>query len=668
MQTRSCLNQVSSVSSLILLFFIVGLGALLRFHLLIGTSAVVDADEAIVGLMAMHISQMKALPVFFYGQAYMGSLESIIAAFFFFIFGQSGFVLKLVPLLFSLLHICLIYMLTKSIASNRTALIAALLTAIAPNGLILWSTMARGGFIEIVVLGSLSFLISTCLLLSNVDKLSKLNFFYLGFVLGVGWWINNQIVFYIAAIVPVFIFHFLKLCGFKKSFLYASYSFYGFMLGSIPFWYANLFQSPYFSTFRTLLTPQSETTFLQRFEGFFTTAMPIILGARLFWSEIDIWQMATPIISTLYVILFVLFIANTLRETNFNLRSVRMLFVLFVLVTALIFSISSFGWLAKAPRYLLPLYSVLYSICAISLAELFSAKHILIKCVSFVFTASLLTINLASSYYPKHALPEQPFIFKGERVAKSHDKLYAWLEKEAYRHIITNYWIGYRVAFDTQEKVKFTVYGTPRSVRIPEYEHEAFADKLPKVYVLSVGEGLILAHTFQRFGMNFRKQKIDGYIVIDQISPVSERGEPIPLFSENIVTSLRQDLVPNMIDANIDTRWGSGQHQSPNMSVVVFFKQPTIISGLNIKVGKFITDLPQHLIIDAQTEDSNWQAIFDSQGTVYDPKMSSREELPLDWDIYIKPQTFTALRLTQNGEIPIFDWSIAELVVYGSKQ
>jgi hypothetical protein len=57
-----------------------------------------DSDQAIVGLMAKHLSELRAFPVFLYGQTYMLGVEAWLAAPLFALFGASATVLKL-PLL-----------------------------------------------------------------------------------------------------------------------------------------------------------------------------------------------------------------------------------------------------------------------------------------------------------------------------------------------------------------------------------------------------------------------------------------------------------------------------------------------------------------------------------------------------------------------------------------
>src|SRR3972149_4673654 len=55
-----------------------------------------NADEAVVALMARHILQGER-PVFFYGQAYLGSLDAWLVAGAFALFGQSVLAIRGVP-------------------------------------------------------------------------------------------------------------------------------------------------------------------------------------------------------------------------------------------------------------------------------------------------------------------------------------------------------------------------------------------------------------------------------------------------------------------------------------------------------------------------------------------------------------------------------------------
>lgn len=65
---------------------------------LLSPEAYFDSDQATVGLMAKHLSELRAFPVFLYGQTYMLGVEAWLAAPLFVLFGPSATALKL-PLL-----------------------------------------------------------------------------------------------------------------------------------------------------------------------------------------------------------------------------------------------------------------------------------------------------------------------------------------------------------------------------------------------------------------------------------------------------------------------------------------------------------------------------------------------------------------------------------------
>src|SRR2546428_12581251 len=53
-----------------------------------------DSDQAVVGLMAKHLSELRAFPLFFYGQHYMLGVQAWLAAPFFLIGGTSVAMLR----------------------------------------------------------------------------------------------------------------------------------------------------------------------------------------------------------------------------------------------------------------------------------------------------------------------------------------------------------------------------------------------------------------------------------------------------------------------------------------------------------------------------------------------------------------------------------------------
>ena len=134
--TESNVNSVAPnptqafVKDRLFIFLTLLLACCYRFDFLIASDFRIDADEGIVGLMAKHILDGAEIPVFYYGQHYMGSLEALLVAGAFKIFGVTSFALKIVPLLFSLLFICLVYLTAHAISGKLAARIAALICAV----------------------------------------------------------------------------------------------------------------------------------------------------------------------------------------------------------------------------------------------------------------------------------------------------------------------------------------------------------------------------------------------------------------------------------------------------------------------------------------------------------------------------------------------------------
>ena len=79
------------------LIAILALGLALKITLLVMGALPFNSDEAVIGLMARHILQGER-PVFFYGQAYMGSLDAWLVAGMFAVFGPSVTAIRVVQM------------------------------------------------------------------------------------------------------------------------------------------------------------------------------------------------------------------------------------------------------------------------------------------------------------------------------------------------------------------------------------------------------------------------------------------------------------------------------------------------------------------------------------------------------------------------------------------
>ena len=137
---------------------ILACAALLRIGLLARDVPTLDSDQAVVGLMALHLLRGE-WSVFYWGQAYMGSLEALLVAPFLWLFGASSLALHLAPLCAALAFLVTVYLMGAALYSRMVGLAATALLAAGPAFFVVWSVRASGGYIETLLLGQILLLL-----------------------------------------------------------------------------------------------------------------------------------------------------------------------------------------------------------------------------------------------------------------------------------------------------------------------------------------------------------------------------------------------------------------------------------------------------------------------------------------------------------------------------
>jgi hypothetical protein len=162
------------------------------------------ADEGVVGLMALHIVEGRSLPVFFYGQDYLGALEAYCAAALFAVLGPGLETLRLVPYLFSLALLAAVYRFTYRAYSVAAARWATSIVAVAPMYFLQWNLKARGGFVEHVVLLFLVMIFFWRFYLEHDRRLVTAA--ALGVSAGVSLWVNQLALSYVLVFAALLVF------------------------------------------------------------------------------------------------------------------------------------------------------------------------------------------------------------------------------------------------------------------------------------------------------------------------------------------------------------------------------------------------------------------------------------------------------------------------------
>ncbi len=670
---RASREWCSRERAFVLLALMMALALGLRLDFLIANNFVIDADEAIVGLMAMHISQGSAWPAFYYGQHYMGSLEPLLVAALFRIWGPSSGALVSIPLMFSIWMVPLVYLIARTISGRLGALAAALLMAVPPTGLVVWSAKARGGFIEVIVLGALALLFTARWLKSEQRELSQTAL--IGFLLGLGWWTNNQVVFFMLPIGFMMTAALLQgpstylreplIVRVRQVVQHGGVGLAAFLAGGLPFWMYNL--SNDFASFG-MFSPAGTKDLSAHIEGLFTIAIPMLLGAKRFWQHEDIIPHASLFAYVLLGIAVLSYVVARLRNVV-ALAALKVdagrpveLFSLFVLGSLCTFALSSYGWLFEAPRYLLPVYVGLFVLLGFLIEHWYGYA----RWFAFSMLTLFLGLHLLSSYWNGRALPGEPHVYNGQRVEKDHSALLAWLESTNVPWIRTNYWIGYRVAFETQEKTRFVPFHEPYHERIPEYAAEAkLLDRGQMPLVLVPAQGELVERALKALGLSYETASLSGYQVLWGVKRNIEPGRLVS--AENFVaSSSNTSMDPGLaVDQNLESRWGTGEPQHPGQEFRITFNEPRQVNAIAFDFGKWPHDFPRGLQIEFGRTDgtvevflpsANWEAVR------YYNEHDSRF-------LFSFPQKqLTFVRFVQTGEDSVFDWSLAEVQAYGMEE
>lgn len=153
-----------------------------------------DSDEAIHGLMARHILDGQ-FPTYFYGQRYLGSFESCIAAGFMKIFGSGVFTLRISSIIlfciFLILHGTVVY----KFWGGRTALLNLFILALPAWQILWWTFRSTSGSVPLFIFGTSALLVSHNTTFNG--QYQTMRILLIGIILGLGVWIHPMIVYYI---------------------------------------------------------------------------------------------------------------------------------------------------------------------------------------------------------------------------------------------------------------------------------------------------------------------------------------------------------------------------------------------------------------------------------------------------------------------------------------
>ncbi|MGH8187623.1 MAG: discoidin domain-containing protein, partial [Steroidobacteraceae bacterium] len=123
-------------------------------------------------------------------------------------------------------------------------------------------------------------------------------------------------------------------------------------------------------------------------------------------------------------------------------------------------------------------------------------------------------------------------------------------------------------------------------------------------------------------------------------------------------------LMTHVADGRLDTRWACGPAK-PGQQIAVDLGAAANVSEVALALGRFTSDAPRRLLIEASEDGATWTAASSGMTAGYAVRAVLEDPLCTEMRIRVSPVRARYIRLTQTGEAWEWYWSVAELAVYG---
>lgn len=379
-----------------------------------------NSDEAQVGLEVRHILKGE-IPVFFWGQAYGGSQEALLTAPLFALFGQSWLALRFVPILLGGVATVILWRVGRRTTGEPGATAAAALFLLWPPFVVYTLTQQLGFYASDVVYCGLVLLLA----LRVVERPDTARVALYGLVVGLAVWETTQIVPIVLAATAWVIWQ--RPASLRKLWVGALAALVGVMpslVWNITHHWASLH-----------LPIANHSTYVHRVRLFFSPIVPMLLGLRSPYSQQKL--LPGPLTALAYLVVLAAFLYGAWRTR----RSALSLLYLTAATFPFVYAIHPETVIEDSPRYTVVLAPVVTLLVA-QLATTTARMWVLLALAGALSTVTLIRMD---RYDPGRNQPEMAPRDLAPLVAK--------LDALGADRVYADYWIAYRLDFDTHERV-----------------------------------------------------------------------------------------------------------------------------------------------------------------------------------------------------------------------
>lgn len=629
---------------------VLGLALVAGLRLWVAAAAVGKsfADNAVVGLMALHALRGHFYP-FYWGQAYMGSIESLVVAPFLAILGANDLALSA-----GLLPWTLLWTLATSAIAAREAgvlacVLALLLCALAPSEVQYYQVTARGGYPETLALGAAIVWLALRLAGDELGKRSALaHGAVLGLVAGLAFWTNWLVLpFYVGAGAAL-------LAGGRRVLVrpWVVAAAIAFALGSAPFWIENVRSG--FATFaltRVANRPRLGDTVRWLVE----LGVPNVLGLR---DLHGVWPAGGPLAAIAVATGAVASLVHgrgrfaALARGDVRAAGVSPILWITALATIVVYAAGLPGRF-QIGRYLLPLAGAAIPLAAIDLATLVHARRglgLAIVLVVAAFYASG-TVNLVRDFRGQ----------SGRYTAGPADALAAELERAGIRCGYAPYSDAAVVTWVTAERVVLQDYEDRY------YPAAEFACNRPALVTLAGAESA--RDSLATLSARFDERRVAGYAVAWPIEYDGVPRAPLPRDGWRLSSDEDGQHLDRLVDGDPLTYW-TVRPDRAHAALTIDLGSEQDVAGLDLALGGLRRDGFRRAEVEASSDGVAWRLVREAAWSF--PVSFDEAGAPIVRDeaqtILFPPVRARSLRLTLLEPTPDHWWSIGELGVLGVAQ
>ncbi|MDA8277023.1 MAG: glycosyltransferase family 39 protein [Actinomycetota bacterium] len=448
--------------SFALICFVVGIVG--RIYL--ASHSTINSDEAVVGLMAVHIRHLDT-PALFWGQGY-GGVEPYVVAAFGTVFGFGTFVITFTPIFLAALATFVLFLILKAKLSTYSALVASAIVWIWPAPAA-WNSVKEYGFrgAELV----LGLLVVYILTLIRRDPAPLYRWVALGLMAGLAIWATPESVYFLFPCAIYALASLFKL-PWSRSLVASMVALVGVMVGALPWIYVTVHS--HFLTLKNQTVVSASENYLFRLGVFFHHTLPIALGVQV--PLTGAWILGGAEGKYIYLIILLVLVAGSIFAIIRN--SILAPVSLSVLIYPFIYAIfpASFYWFdARYVAYLpfLCIVAIVEFLLAIKSLRIFGSTRFF-SLPTKVGAIAIAVLLIVSGNYSMWQVGSSGLVEHG-RTYNIPMGLIDSLKVRGVRYVYAGYWVAYDLMYLSHESIVSSQVGG--ADRYPPYDAQVQSAK-----------------------------------------------------------------------------------------------------------------------------------------------------------------------------------------------